>query len=312
MQYKKTSLVKKAASLGLTLSLGLPAYQALAQTETQADEAATAEQEKGTILERAHALEQRVHRLLDEAEQHIKDKGITGVNDFNRNERFTDKDLYVFALSEDGVLLASGGWSMILIGENVLGFTDEDERPFFKKIIKQAKDEDSGKVEYLWFNPADGDNDPKITHFRVVDNVIIASGYFPGFSTDEQAKELLDQAVSEYFKDPELALRKFKNRQSGFRSPDQYVFVLDKANRTITWSPNTPESLMGKTLDEIKDIQGKVFLAHIVDTADPSLIQQADYWWFSPISQRVELRRAFYQQVGDSVIAVGTYVLPTD
>lgn len=300
---KIQSLIKRLAQVGIVFSLGLPAYTALADTAVE---------QTGTILKKTHGLEVRVHRLLDAAEQHIKEKGIAGVNDFNRDARFIDKDLYVFSLSRDGVLLSSGGWSASLIGENVLGFTDEDQRPFFNKILEQAKTAKEGSVEYLWFNPADGDNDPKITHFRVVDNVIIASGYFPGFSTDEQAKELLDRAVSEYFKDPEMALRKFRNRQSGFRNPDQYVYVLDKGNRSIIWSPNTADVLKGKTLDEMEDIQGTAFLAEMVDKADPNLIQQIDYWWLSPISQRVELRRAFYQQVGDSVIAVGTYVLPVE
>lgn len=300
---KIQSLIKRLAQAGIVFSLGLPAYTALADTAVE---------QTGTILKKTHGLEVRVHRLLDAAEQHIKETGIAGVNDFNRDARFIDKDLYVFSLSRDGVLLSSGGWSASLIGENVLGFTDEDQRPFFNKILEQAKTAKEGSVEYLWFNPADGDNDPKITHFRVVDNVIIASGYFPGFSTDEQAKELLDRAVSEYFKDPEMALRKFRNRQSGFRNPDQYVYVLDKDNRSIIWSPNTADVLKGKTLDEMEDIQGTAFLAEMVDKADPNIIQQIDYWWLSPISQRVELRRAFYQQVGDSVIAVGTYVLPVE
>lgn len=299
------------AQMGMVLSLGLPSYMAVADTAPKAKTEVAVEQ-KGTILKQTHELEERVHQLLDAAALHIKEKGIAGVNDFNRDARFTDKDLYVFSVSKEGVLLSSGGWSASLIGENVLTFTDEDQRPFFKKILEQAETEDEGSVEYLWFNPADGENDPKITHFRVVDNVVIASGYFPGFSTDEQAKELLDRAVSDYFKDPELAMRKFRNQQSGYRNRDQYVFVLDKANHNIIWSPNTPRSIINKSLDEIQDIQGTAFLAEMVDKADPNIIQQIDYWWFSPISQRVELRRAFYQQVGDSVIAVGTYVLPVE
>lgn len=300
---KKSSLIKHLVHMGIVLSLGLPSYAIMAEEVAE---------KKGTILKQTHVLEERVHDLLDAAVKHIKENGIAGVNDFNRDARFTDRELYVFSFSKEGVLLSSGGWSSTLVGENVLNFTDEEQRPFFKKILKQAQTADAGSVEYLWFNPADGDNDPKITHFRVVDNVVIASGYFPGFSTDEQAKELLDRAVSEYFKNPELALRKFRNRQSGFRNPDQYVYVLDKKNRRIEWSPNATHTLNGKSLDEIEDIQGTAFLAQMVDNASPNIIQQIDYWWFSPISQRVELRRAFYQQVGDSVIAVGTYVLPAD
>lgn len=305
-------ILRQLMQLGLGLGLVLSTHIALAQkVPIDKVDAKIALEQKGTIIEDTLALEQRVDSLLDAAKQHVQEKGIDGVNDFNRDARFTDRDLYVFSLSQDGVLLSSGGWSTALIGENVLNLTDEEQRPFFKKILEKAKTDDEGSVEYLWFNPADGANDPKITHFKVVDNVIIASGYFPGYSTEAQAKDLLDQAVSEYFEDPELAMRKFRNRQSGFRNKDQYVFVLDKSNRKIIWNPTTPD-LNDTSLDEVKDIQGKAFLTEIANEANPNIIQQIDYWWFSPISQRVELRRAFYQQVGDSILAVGTYVLPKE
>lgn len=295
---------KYLIGLGVSLSLGSISLVAFASTQAMSDK-------KGTILEQTQALEGRVDALLETAAQHIKNKGISGVNDFNRDPLFTDKDLYVFSLSQDGVLLSSGGWSVTLIGENVLDLTDEEQRPFFRKILEKAKSQDQGSVEYFWFNPTDGANEPKVTHFRVVNNIVIASGYFPGYATQEQAKELLDLALSEYRKDPDLAMRKFKNKQSGFRNRDQYVFVLDKSNRSIVWSPSTP-ALNAKPLDGVSDIQGNAFLAQMLDQASLEQVKKIDYWWFSPISQRVELRRAFYQQVGDVVIAVGTYMLSVD
>lgn len=310
LKRKKHQLVRQVVQLGVGFSLGLGAPVLLMSSAmaTTAENSLT-QTPQGAVLETILATEKRVDDLLSLAVQHVQEKGITGVNDFNRDPRFTDNELYVFSLSRTGVILSSGGWSTTLIGQNVLSMTDEDERPFFQKMLDQAKVADAGSVEYLWFNPADGNTDPKITHFRVVDNVVIAAGYFPGFSTETQAKELLDLAVSEYFKNPVLALRKFRNRQSGFRNRDQYVFVLDKSERTVLWTPSSPE-LNDKSLDDVVDIQGSAFLAQMVDTASPNRIQQIDYWWFSPITKRVELRRAFYQQVGDSVLGVGTFILP--
>ncbi|MCQ9615709.1 cache domain-containing protein [Paenalcaligenes niemegkensis] len=273
-----------------------------------AGESQARNQQRDTVLSDTLAIEKRVHSLLDTAVEHIQKNGITGVNDFNSDPGFTDNELYLFSLSRGGVLLSSGGWSAALIGQNVLDLTDEEGHPFFKQMLDSAKTANEGKVEYLWFNPADAGADSKISYFRVVDNIVIAAGYFPGFSTEESAKDLLDVAVSEYFKNPVLALRKFRNKQSGFRNPDQYVFVLDKAERTVLWTPVTP-SLNDQPLDHVTDIQGKPFLAEILDTASPNNIQQIDYQWFSPVTKRVESRRAFYQQVGDSVLAVGTFVL---
>lgn len=309
MQYcKKNQAKQRLRQLGVGLSLGLAASVAVAAGPTTS-ELLKAEQ-SGTIIAETLELEKRVHVLLDKAAQHIKEKGVSGVHDFDRDAQYTDRELYVFTVSRDGTILSSGGWSAAYIGQNVLSLTDDADYPFFEKMLGKALESDAGSVEYIWYNPTDASPEVKVTHFRVVDNIIIASGYFPGYSTEEEAKVLLDRAVSEYFKNPVLALRKFHNRQSGFRDRDQYVFVLDKTDRTIIWSPVSTE-LNDQPLDEVVDIQGKAFLADMVDSANPNIIQQIDFWWYSPVSKRVELRRAFYQQVGESVIGVGTYVLPT-
>lgn len=310
-KHQKFPLLKQATQWAVALGLSLAAPILVAQPSSQASAEESAEQARGKVLDQTQSTEKRVMDLLDAAEAHIKQYGVTAVNDFNRDPRFADKELYMFSLSRTGYLLSSGGWSASLVGENVQNLTDEEEQPFFQKMLEQAKNSDEGSVEYIWFNPMDGQFEPKITHFRVIDNVLIAAGYFSQYSTEQQAKELLDVAVSEYFKSPEQALRKFRNRQSGFRNPDQYVFVLSKTDRTIVWTPSAQE-LIDTSVDQVEDIFGKVFLGKMIDSASPNLIQQMDYWWFSPITKQVELRRAFYQQVGDSVVAVGTFVLPVD
>lgn len=265
--------------------------------------------QKNSVLHDAVATEERVQNLLDIAEQHVRQTGMSGVNDFNQDPRFIDNELYLFSMSRSGYILSSGGWSASLIGQNVLDLTDDEGRPFFQQMLDKARSSDEGSVEYLWFNPVQGGQTPKITHFRVVDDVLIASGYAPEVSTEEEAKVLLEQAVSEYFNDPALALRKFRNKHSEFRNLDQYVFLLNKTERTVVWNPSSPE-LNGQSLDDVKDIQDKRFLTEIADNANLNAIQKVDYWWFSPITNKVELRRAFYQQVGDEVVAVSTFVFP--
>lgn len=292
----------KKKTLALSMTSGLMML-ALGAVPVQAEQVVN-----GAVLAHTQQLEQRVHQLLDKAVAHVQQRGIAGVNDFNRDPRFTDRELYVFSLSRTGVLLSSGGWSATLVGQNVLDVTDAEQRPFFQRMLEQAKLSDEGSVEYFWFNPADGSSEPKLTYYKVVDNVVIAAGYFPGFATEEQAKALLERAVSEYYQNPVRALRRFRNPNNGYRNQDQYVFVLDKQERLIVWTPADTQ-LNDTKLDLVVDIQGKAFLKQIVDSADPNLIQQVDYWWLSPMTKRVELRRAFYQQVGESVLAVGTFVL---
>lgn len=295
-------LASSAAVLSLASLVGLPAVHA---TTAQAGE----KQGSNSVLRDAAAMDERVRTLLDVAVKHVQEKGIIGVNDFNDDPRFTDKELYLFSLSRAGYILSSGGWSASLIGQNVVNLTDEQGRPFFQQMLDQAATADHGSVEYLWFNPLEGGPAPKITHFRVVGDVLIASGYAPEVSTEAQAKTLLQLAVKEYKHNPELALRKFRNKHSEFRNLDQYVFVLNKAERTLIWNPLSPE-LNGQPFDSVVDIHNTHFLADIADTATADAIQQTEYWWFSPLTNQVERRKAFYQLVENHVIAVGTFVLP--
>lgn len=308
-----------ATTLGLCLLFPLGVWAGTGPDAGGADSASTATAPSATstaprtaantVLDAAAETEKRVHRLLDRAEQHIREHGLAGVNDFSSDPQFVDNELYVFSLSRSGYILSSGGWSSTLVGQRVVDLTDDQGRPFFEQMLRQASTSDRGSVEYLWFNPVHGGKAPKITYFRVVDDVLIASGYAPDVATEEEAKALLERAVSEYFNDPVSALRKFRNRHGEYRNLDQYVFVLNKANRTVVWAPNNRE-LNGQPLDDVSDIKSKRFLAEMADSANRNTIQSIDYWWFSPVTNKVEQRRAFYQQVGDDVIAVSTFVLP--
>ncbi len=255
----------------------------------------------------AHAtIEQRVQDLLARAVDHVRKNGPAAVNDFNRDARFTDKDLYVYALSRDGMMLASGGWSATLIGQSVLGETDARNRPFFKDMLEQAQREPAGSLEYYWFNPAEGQPEVKLAYYQEVDGIVVATGYFPARATENQAKELLDEAVSSYFQDPQQALRRFANRQGQFTRRDLYVFVLDIPSRTVVLN-GANRSFDGKPIADFKDLNGKAFLVDMLADVDRNVIHSIDYDWMNPETRRVERKRAFYQRVGDALIGVGSY-----
>ncbi|AYN21091.1 hypothetical protein D3M96_11475 [Alcaligenes aquatilis] len=255
------------------------------------------------------AQQQRAHQLLDKAIAHIRQNGPQAVNDFTHDPAFIDRDLYVYSVSLAGQMLSSGGWSAGLIGQNVLSETDDAGQPFFSQMLALAKQNQSGSIEYYWFNPNEGKHEVKITYFEVVDGMVIAVGFFPGYPTEEQAKQMLEQAMSEYFADPVAALRKFRNKQGEFRRQDQYVFVLDKAQRKVVLNPVFAEN-NDVSVDDITDVQGQHFLREMLEHASPNTIQSIDYWWLSSETRQVEHRRAFYQQMGEMVIAVGTTVFP--
>lgn len=290
--FRKTWLVGAALSAGL--GLGGAACAQTAPQQAQAPASAPA------------GIEQRVQDLLARAVEHIRKNGPAAVNDFNRDARFTDKDLYVYALSRDGMMLASGGWSATLIGQSVLGETDARNRPFFKEMLEQAQREPAGSLEYYWFNPAEGQPERKLAYYQDVDGIVVATGYFPARATENQAKELLDEAVSSYFQDPQQALRRFANRQGQFTRRDLYVFVLDIPSRTVVLN-GANRSFDGKPITDFKDLNGKAFLVDMLADVDRNVIHSIDYDWMNPETRRVERKRAFYQRVGDALIGVGSY-----
>lgn len=294
-------LIKRASVVGLSacavLGGGLvQADTSLAALSTQAT-ATTASQQQ-----------QRAQNLLYKAVQHLHTKGPAAVNDFTYSPEFIDRDLYVYSLSASGQMLSSGGWSAGLIGQNVREETDDAGKPFFKQMLDQAQQASQGSIEYFWYNPNDGQEEVKLTYFEVVDGIVVAVGFFPGLSTEEQAQQKLELAVRTYTDNADLALRKFRNRQGEFRSPGQYVFVLDAAKNTVLLNPEFTE-YNGRSIDEIADVRGQQFLRKIVEQASPDQVHTLDYWWLNPSSKQVEPKRAFFQQVDTDVIVVTTQVL---
>lgn len=287
------SYIKQVTGAMVAAALGAVTPPAAAQELLLAEAAI---QTKPTV-------EQRVHQLLQRAVQHIKNKGVVGVNDFNRDARFVDRDLYVFSLNTEGILLSSGGWSATLIGENVLEQTDIEQRPFFKEIIESAKSQTQGTVQYQWYNPADGGMDAKLTSFELVDGVVVAVGYFPAAPTLEQVQSVLNEAVYSFEVDPEGALRKFANRTSEFQFRGLRVLVLDLEQQTLLFDA-AERYLQGVNLADVVDVTGRPFLLEIANLAQSGFTQQLDALILNLKTKRVAVQRIFFKRTGNYVIGV--------
>jgi cytochrome c len=92
---------------------------------------------------------------------------------------FIDKDLYVFACSMDGVMLAHP-YSRDLIGQNVADFKDTEGKAIFKEFHRIAEERGAGWVEYRWRKPAEAGDFPKSTYIRRVaaTNLYVGVGYY--------------------------------------------------------------------------------------------------------------------------------------
>ena len=66
-------------------------------------------------------------------------------------------------------------------------------------------------------------------------------------------------------------------------------------------------ALIGKTLIDLKDTDGKQFMKELVDKAKSSSSGSVDYKWTNPTSKMVEAKTVFFQKIGDVVLVCGAY-----
>ena len=138
-------------------------------------------QERGTAAE--------AKSLLDYAVAYYKangqEKAFEAFND--PRGKFTNKDLYIFAVDMKGKMIAHGA-DAGLIGKDMIDSRDADGKPFIKEMVDTAAAKGKGVVYYKWLRPDFrygyrpeyniGREEPKATFFEKVGNVVLCSGYY--------------------------------------------------------------------------------------------------------------------------------------
>lgn len=251
-------------------------------------------------------LETRAERLLDVATRHVEQKGEAGTRDFGRQSEFVDRDLYAYALRVDGLFLASGGSSAVLVGENVLDQTDSDGKPFFREMIETALRDGHGRVEYRWYNPADSRGEPKLTLFRKVGDIIVAVGFYPPRATPVEARALLSKAVDAVEQSRNSALASFQDLGSSFLRNDLYVFVVDVDSGRILAHGATP-ALIGTDGLQVRDHAGTPIIVEMIRVARENDSGELAYSWPNPVTGRVESKHSFFRTHQGLLIGVGSY-----
>lgn len=293
---RKYSLLKTTA---LSLVLALAGIQAL--------HAADAGKDKNVVASAATAEAARAKALLQKGVDYFKEKGDAALVAFGGKAEFLDHDLYIYVVSTGGRMLASGGPSSDLLGMDVTKMKDANGKAFFKEMLDKAKTDETGQVEYRWINPADKNKvERKVALFQKVGTRIIAVGYYIPRATPEQAKGLLDKAVTAVEADPKKAFAEFNKFNSSFKQDDLYVFALDTKDGSFLAHGATPK-LVGTKALSLQDDQGKAVAAEIIDIAKAKGQGELEYVWRNPVTEKVEYKHAFFRKVGDVVVAVGYY-----
>jgi signal transduction histidine kinase len=102
-----------------------------------------------------------------------KGKTIEAIN----GGKFRKGELYVFAYSMEGVLIAHPV-NKSLIGKNLLDIPDDAGRLFRKDIVEKAKSSGTGWVDYKYKNPKTDKVEDKVTYIKRVDDIIFCCGVY--------------------------------------------------------------------------------------------------------------------------------------
>ncbi|MFA0055086.1 cache domain-containing protein [Vibrio echinoideorum] len=250
--------------------------------------------------------ERRAKTLLAKAVIHVQKDGDESVSDFMSDPEYTDGELYVFALGIDGQFLASGGSSMVLVGDSVLDTQDVYGNPFFREMITKAVHNGFGEVQYHWTNPTDRMGEPKTTFFERVGDVIVAVGYYPERSSAAEAKRLLARAMTAIVESEQDSITEFNNSEGRFVEGDLYVFVMDMNSGKLLAHGVSPE-LVGRSHNEILSPDDKPILTEMLNLAKENGRGVYTYQWLNPLSSKVETKHTYYRVIDNKLVGVGYY-----
>jgi signal transduction histidine kinase len=122
------------------------------------------------------------------------------------------------------------------------------------------------------------------------------------FGTADEAKAMLERAVTALKANKAEALAQFTKGEGGFKDRDLYPFC-GGPDGNFTAHPK----LVGKSLKDLKDKAGKPLGQDIYATAKEGTISEVSYMWPRPDSTEPVQKISFVTKVGDQVCAVGYY-----
>jgi cytochrome c len=124
--------------------------------------------------------------------------------------------------------------------------------------------------------------------------------------TADEAKAMVEKAATLLTAEgSEKAFLVFDDPTGPFVDRDLYVFVLNPEGVTVAHGVN--KALIGKSLLNLKDSDGKAFIQDILAMGKDKGEGWVDYKWPNPTTKKVEGKSSYIKKVGDLIIGVGIY-----
>lgn len=125
-------------------------------------------------------------------------------------------------------------------------------------------------------------------------------------ATAAEAQALVVKAQAELkARGVEASLKTFTT--PAWKDRDLYVFVLRNDGYIMAHGGNP--GLVGKTLYDVKDADGKLFVRELIQTAKTSGKGWVDYLWSNPVTKKVEAKTTYVEAIPgyDGLVAAGVY-----
>jgi hypothetical protein len=124
-----------------------------------------------------------------------------------------------------------------------------------------------------------------------------------GQATPDDAKALAVKAA-EHLKSvgPDKAFQEFGGKDGPWHDRDLYVTVLDTQGVMVAHGTNA--GLVGKSMIDLKDVDGKAFNRDVIATKDTGWVT---FKWQNPLTKSVEPKSQYTVHVGDYFVGVGAY-----
>lgn len=124
--------------------------------------------------------------------------------------------------------------------------------------------------------------------------------------TKEEAKALVEKALAFYKQNgQEKTVAEANNPSGQFIDRDLYIFVLNTDGLRLAHGTN--QKLVGKSILEIKDIDGKAYGQEIVQAAKASGTCWVDYKFTDPTTKKIAEKTTYCAKDNDLIFCSGAY-----
>ncbi|MFN6995035.1 MAG: cache domain-containing protein [Aquincola tertiaricarbonis] len=123
--------------------------------------------------------------------------------------------------------------------------------------------------------------------------------------TKAEAKAMAQKAAALFKEKGKDAFAVLNDKQGPFVDRDLYVAALDVSGTVVAHGAN--EKLVGKSLAQLKDADGKPFVQEIMAAVSANKPGWVDYRWVNAVSKEIEAKSSYVEVQGGHGFMVGAY-----